>query len=68
VIGIITRGGLHLGDTISESEPLQFTGLPFFAPEIFRNVILADPMRSQTARQRTAGPGRGGRDPGVPAA
>jgi peptide chain release factor 3 len=47
VIGIITRGGLHLGDTISEGEPLQFTGLPFFAPEIFRNVILADPMRSK---------------------
>jgi peptide chain release factor 3 len=47
VIGIVTRGGLHLGDTIFESEPLQYTGLPFFAPEIFRSVILADPMRAK---------------------
>ncbi|MCX8146164.1 MAG: peptide chain release factor 3 [Azovibrio sp.] len=47
VIGITTHGGLQLGDTLSEGEPLQYTGLPFFAPELFRTVELADPMKSK---------------------
>jgi peptide chain release factor 3 len=47
VIGITTHGGLQLGDTLSEGEALQFTGLPFFAPELFRTVELADPMKSK---------------------
>jgi peptide chain release factor 3 len=47
VIGITTHGGLQLGDTLSEGERLQYTGLPFFAPELFRTVELADPMKSK---------------------
>ncbi|MDA0982427.1 MAG: peptide chain release factor 3 [Proteobacteria bacterium] len=47
IIGIIARGGLQLGDTVTEGESLQYTGLPFFAPELFRVVDLADPMRSK---------------------
>jgi peptide chain release factor 3 len=47
IIGITTHGGLQLGDTLSEGEALQFTGLPFFAPELFRTVELADPMKSK---------------------
>ena len=47
IIGLITHGGLQLGDTISEGEGLQFTGLPFFAPEMFCMVELKDPMRSK---------------------
>jgi len=47
IIGIITHGGLQLGDTVSEGESLQYTGLPFFAPEMFRTVEIADPMRSK---------------------
>jgi peptide chain release factor 3 len=47
IIGVITRGGLQLGDTVTDGEALQFTGLPFFAPELFRTVELADPMRSK---------------------
>ena len=47
IIGIVARGGLQLGDTVTEDEPLQFSGLPFFAPEMFRGVELADPMRSK---------------------
>jgi peptide chain release factor 3 len=47
IIGIIARGGLQLGDTVTEGESLQYTGLPFFAPELFRIVDLADPMRSK---------------------
>jgi peptide chain release factor 3 len=47
IIGITTHGGLQLGDTLSEGEMLQFTGLPFFAPELFCAVELADPMKSK---------------------
>ena len=47
IIGIVTHGGLQLGDTLSEQEALQYTGLPFFAPEMFRVVEVADPMRSK---------------------
>ena len=51
IIGIITHGGLQLGDTVTAGELLQYTGLPFFAPEMFRTVELADPMRSKQLRQ-----------------
>ena len=47
IIGIITHGGLQLGDTVTGGELLQYTGLPFFAPEMFRTVELADPMKSK---------------------
>jgi peptide chain release factor 3 len=47
IIGITTHGGLQLGDTLTEGEALQYTGLPFFAPELFRAVELADPMKSK---------------------
>ncbi|HET7062198.1 MAG TPA: peptide chain release factor 3, partial [Nitrosospira sp.] len=44
IIGIPNHGTLQLGDTLTEGECLQFTGLPFFAPEIFQTVEIADPM------------------------
>ena len=47
IIGIPNHGTLQLGDTLTEGEELQFTGLPFFAPEIFQSVEIADPMRSK---------------------
>ncbi|MBA4142165.1 MAG: peptide chain release factor 3 [Nitrosospira sp.] len=47
IIGIPNHGTLQLGDTLTEGERLQFTGLPFFAPEIFQAVEIADPMRSK---------------------
>ena len=50
IIGIPNHGVLQLGDTLTQGEKLQFTGLPFFAPEIFYAVELADPMRSKQLR------------------
>ncbi|MBK8017723.1 MAG: peptide chain release factor 3 [Betaproteobacteria bacterium] len=51
IIGIPTHGGLQLGDTLSETaEPLQFTGLPFFAPEIFRGIEVVDPLKTKQLR------------------
>ena len=47
IIGVPNHGTLQLGDTITEGETLQFTGLPFFAPEIFQQVEIADPMKSK---------------------
>jgi peptide chain release factor 3 len=46
IIGILNHGVLQLGDTLSEGEALQYTGLPFPAPEMFRSVEVADPLRS----------------------
>jgi peptide chain release factor 3 len=51
IIGFTTHGGVQLGDTITGGLPsqanLQFTGLPFFAPELFQTVELTNPMRSK---------------------
>jgi peptide chain release factor 3 len=50
IIGIPNHGLLQLGDTLTEGEALQFTGLPFFAPEMFRSVEVADPLRTKQLR------------------
>jgi peptide chain release factor 3 len=47
IIGIPNHGVLQLGDTLTEGEALQYTGLPFFAPEMFRSVEVADPLKSK---------------------
>jgi peptide chain release factor 3 len=51
IIGIPNHGTLQLGDTLTEGEALQFTGLPFFAPEMFHEVEVADPLRTKQLRQ-----------------
>jgi peptide chain release factor 3 len=51
IIGVPNHGTLQLGDTLTEGEMLTFTGLPFFAPESFRNVEINDPLRSKQLRQ-----------------
>jgi peptide chain release factor 3 len=50
IIGLPNRGLLQLGDTLTEGEKLQFTGLPFFAPEIFHTVEVKDPIRNKQLR------------------
>jgi len=40
IIGIHNHGTIKIGDTFTEKEPLQFTGIPNFAPEFFKKVIL----------------------------
>jgi peptide chain release factor 3 len=55
IIGFTTHGGVQLGDTITaglaSQNDLQFTGLPFFAPELFQTVELANPMKSKQLQQ-----------------
>jgi peptide chain release factor 3 len=50
IIGLPNHGLLRLGDTLTDGETLQFRGLPFFAPEMFRHVEAADPMRNKQLR------------------
>ncbi|WP_408873756.1 peptide chain release factor 3 [Gluconobacter roseus] len=51
VVGIPNHGTLRIGDTLSESEDLRFTGVPHFAPEILRRVRLDDAMKAKKLRQ-----------------
>lgn len=45
IIGIHNHGTIQIGDTFTTSEVLQFTGIPYFAPELFRRVKLRDPLK-----------------------
>jgi len=54
IIGIPNHGVLQLGDTLTEGEQLQFTGLPFFAPELFMTVLLKNPLRTKQLQQGLA--------------
>ncbi len=51
IIGFTTHGGVQLGDTITDGPNLQFTGLPFFAPEMFMTVVLKNPLRTKQLQQ-----------------
>jgi len=55
IIGFTTHGGVQLGDTITDgSVALQYTGLPFFAPELFMTVVLRNPLRTKQLQQGLA--------------
>ena len=45
IIGLHNHGTINIGDTFSEGERLVFTGIPNFAPEIFRRAVLKDPLK-----------------------
>ena len=47
IIGLHTHSGLKVGDTLTQGEKLKFTGIPAFAPELFKRARLLDPMRSK---------------------
>jgi len=47
IIGIPNHGTLRVGDTLSETGEIVFTGIPNFAPEILRRVRLGDPMKQK---------------------
>jgi peptide chain release factor 3 len=50
IIGIPTHGGIQLGDTLTDGEALQFTGLPFFAPEFFSAIEVVNPLKTKQLR------------------
>lgn len=47
IIGLHNHGTIQIGDTFSDGEMLKFTGVPHFAPELFRRIRLADPLKSK---------------------
>ena len=51
IIGIPNHGTLRVGDTLSETNAVRFTGLPNFAPEILRRVVLKDPTKTKQLRK-----------------
>jgi peptide chain release factor 3 len=47
IIGISDTGNFRIGDTLTEGENLNFTGIPNFAPEIFKYLENADPLKTK---------------------
>ena len=46
VVGLFDTGNFKIGDTLTEGENFYFTGIPTFSPEIFKEVINKDPMKT----------------------
>ena len=51
IIGLYNHGTIQIGDTFTQGEYLKFTGIPYFAPELFRRVILRDPLRMKALQK-----------------
>ncbi|NOQ36251.1 MAG: peptide chain release factor 3 [Methylococcaceae bacterium] len=51
IIGLHNHGTIQVGDTFSQGETLKFGGIPYFAPVLFRRVILKDPLRGKALQK-----------------
>lgn len=47
IIGLHNHGTIQIGDTFTQGEELKFTGIPNFAPELFRSIRLRDPLKQK---------------------
>lgn len=47
IIGLHNHGTIQIGDTFTQGEDLKFTGVPYFAPELFRAVRSKDPLKAK---------------------
>jgi peptide chain release factor 3 len=47
VIGLYDTGNFKIGDTLTEGEIMEFQGIPSFSPEIFKELINKDPMKTK---------------------
>ncbi|MBQ0731804.1 MAG: peptide chain release factor 3, partial [Oleispira antarctica] len=45
IIGLHNHGTIQIGDTFTQGEDMRFTGIPHFAPELFKRVRLKDPLK-----------------------
>jgi peptide chain release factor 3 len=54
VIGLHNHGTISIGDTFTEGEPVHFTGIPNFAPELFRRARLRDPLKMKALQKGLA--------------
>lgn len=51
IIGLHNHGTIQIGDTFTQGENLKFTGIPNFAPELFRRVVLKDPLKMKALQK-----------------
>lgn len=51
IIGLHNHGTIKIGDTFTQGEDLKFTGIPNFAPELFRRAQLKDPMKMKALQK-----------------
>jgi peptide chain release factor 3 len=54
IVGLHNHGTISIGDTFTEGETLQFTGIPHFAPELFRRAQLRDPLKLKALQKGLA--------------
>lgn len=47
VVGLYDTGNFKIGDTLTEGEQFYFEGIPSFSPEIFRELVNQDPLKSK---------------------
>ncbi len=47
IIGLHNHGTIQIGDTFTQGENFKFTGIPNFAPELFRRIRLRDPLKQK---------------------
>lgn len=47
IIGLHDTGNIKIGDTLTDGEKIEFKGVPSFSPEIFKQVINLDPLKSK---------------------
>ncbi|HTJ49518.1 MAG TPA: peptide chain release factor 3 [Cyclobacteriaceae bacterium] len=47
IVGIFDTGNLKIGDTLTEGDKLIYTGIPSFSPEIFKEVVNMDAMKTK---------------------
>lgn len=51
IIGLHNHGTIRIGDTFTQGEELKYTGIPNFAPELFRRAVLKDPLRMKALKK-----------------
>ena len=54
IIGLHNHGTINIGDSFSQGESLTFTGIPNFAPELFRRAVLRDPLKLKALQKGLA--------------
>jgi peptide chain release factor 3 len=54
IIGLHNHGTINIGDSFTEGEELRFSGIPSFAPEIFKRAILKDPLKLKALQKGLA--------------
>jgi peptide chain release factor 3 len=54
IIGLHNHGTINIGDSFSQGERIRFSGIPSFAPEIFRRAVLKDPLKLKALQKGLA--------------